>query len=1095
MSIRFITLSLILTFLLGPAAIRPVSSRETLPAFVLRPMSPIQSDSVKQALQAGLEEGERTGSDALGELDQVLLLEPENLVALVAKAKILYERGSLRKAQRVINQALKLNRRHNWGWEIDPIQDKQRAGLIYPVIRTIRAKILSDLARQERSRELSINHQKGAEQTIHRALEWGPTDPWVVHAAVHIIHKRPLWHQRWDKRWQDAEEVAAALLAQEHPPEDRDGQFLYAQILHDLGKYPQARDVLEGYLLKRYPDWPPALKLLEEVRRDLAKPPSTGLEESAAEGSAAWKLEDFQKAVTKAWNEERLGSWLVTQTAEGRPWISASLEWAGSPLWRDTPDDVKIILLLTMTRSISRSREYFSRYKDLIKREAVDRETDPHVRGAAIRGLARWAETEQEQEVVLLAVRRLMDSVDIKELDTRRLADALSHIATRPAIELLERLFNEGRLKPWVTDVRRGWSGDQRVLLFHWTSPRIREPDFELRSSDPPPHFSEEALMRKFWDALASSPDVLREFSDFPDIWRPFVRSRPFWHPLQRAVARSPVAGLEEIPPAFLSYTRDLAERINGEGKFWVKLSPAGFVVDVKISRESEDAAGSFQEPEIDGEYVVMNPESAARAMTKSSGSSDIPLYQINNRRSKMLLAAEPDSLLLLTGTGAFIKISLSDETGTLIEPRNRPKWPLPEKKAAIRGLLEDIGKASGVADFRLVPRVHQGDGEETSGQVEMALADFSGKVRVIVQRDGWVVSHLPIAGPPSESGLEEQVPAGFLSYTMRLAEQINEQKVFHVQLDKKAGFVRKVTLGWGGELEDPTFKVGDERLTWLDLFLQSYALFLLGSDSQSLLLLANHGGFVRVSLNGPVVVLQPDQGFPLSEETFRPFEEPFQLFRGPEVRRLLDSIGQANGLEGFTFAPKAGEEFSGTVSLQLAGGEIIRVIVAKRDWIVSRFPSGASGLEEAPESQVARRIPLEVQEAPILSQAPLVMAQSGLLPEGVLTKFRSWGWRTASLPADLTEAGLIWQVTTQRGESPILVIVEEQLSEAVKRLPAYGRVTAVTLSPELASRSPAQWLISYLADVFRNLPGQFLKLEKLSEAERDEITAYSISL
>ncbi len=326
--------------------------------------------------------------DALGVLDEALRLDPENAHTLVEKASLLDRRRSLRKALQAINRALLIDRRRIRELGIGPIRGRDKSGRIYLVIRTIRARILFHLSQQERDPTQRLHFHRGAENSVKQALQWDPTDPWAVKQAVQIIHRRPVEHESYEQRWEDAQEVAAPLLARVGRGEFReeDDRLSIAQILHDLKWTERMVTFLEETVLPQNPGWPPALKLLSEGKRDLNKP-TAGLEER-------W--------VRVIADDATGGAELVLELAKrGKRALLVSL---------DTPDKLlkryRVIVYNTLARNLSprETRLRTGQVKGSILQpgEWAYLKIDSTLRGNWLDGIIAWTKRLQP-EVILVA--------------------------------------------------------------------------------------------------------------------------------------------------------------------------------------------------------------------------------------------------------------------------------------------------------------------------------------------------------------------------------------------------------------------------------------------------------------------------------------------------------------------------------------------------------------------------------------------------------------------------------------------------------------------------------------------------------------------
>lgn len=367
-------------------------------------------------------------------------------------------------------------------------------------------------------------------------------------------------------------------------------------------------------------------------------------------------------------------------------------------------------------------------------------------------------------------------------------------------------------------------------------------------------------------------------------------------------------------------------------------------------------------------------------------------------------------------------------------------------------------------------------------------------------------------------AGLEE-ASEEFLQVAKGLSSEIEVKRLFDIKL-RDDGTVEELGPAVKIEMFSLSPEGADKEL-WdrFQLGLHYTKVFPLARDENSVLLLAPVAGkFFRFFSNRDVQSMAPD----------------FHVGRTPswkkEGYRLLDAIGKGEGIAHFRWVLRpreAGARYRGVVEMALVKDQkSILASVMAENWLVSY--RSTTGLEEIlgelpgpvaealgenaqapvtwvvvpdtqriPQSVVAMRIPVGKQEAPDRSARPVVLAQAGLLPQGIVDQFRMWNWNVELLPSDLTRERLMEEVDAglKEWEGPLLVVVSGDLEEAVKRLPAYGRVTAVALDPGLAHLLSPNVLLSYLTQTLTNLPGRFLRLESVVQAGLEQTVATATQL
>ncbi len=119
-----------------------------------------------------------------------------------------------------------------------------------------------------------------------------------------------------------------------------------------------------------------------------------------------------------------------------------------------------------------------------------------------------------------------------------------------------------------------------------------------------------------------------------------------------------------------------------------------------------------------------------------------------------------------------------------------------------------------------------------------------------------------------------------------------------------------------------------------------------------------------------------------------------------------------------------------------------------------------------------------------------LVVAQPGLLPADVTFAFLSMGWKVEE-PSDFS--GYI-QREAQKWPGPLFVIAGTGLEEAVRSLQG-GQVTAVLIDEGMGQLLSPKRLLTYLLQVFMDLPGRIIRLEYLIGSGLEEFWAVSTQL
>lgn len=288
------------------------------------------------------------------------------------------------------------------------------------------------------------------------------------------------------------------------------------------------------------------------VHRELRErlPVSAGLEEVKQ-----WDGRDFQRKVMGFEEKRRRGEftsfkvlmeWLHTEIKGGWSWFSAFLEWAESPEWGTLQVWLQRTLLEVFVDQSRRWKQGDSaRTWRIFEQEASHPRRDPSVRSVAILGMARLGQTSEEQAKALKAIQQFLSFLKNRlayKLELERIGKALSEIATRPAIELLVQLAEQHRYTPPISNVKSRWEAEKRVVTLTWQG---RE--FELRSTTTPSWYGpDHQNLKTLSKPLGYSPDLLKEFSQFPAAWKNLASSLPDQHPLRRAMARSSSTGLEE---------------------------------------------------------------------------------------------------------------------------------------------------------------------------------------------------------------------------------------------------------------------------------------------------------------------------------------------------------------------------------------------------------------------------------------------------------------------------------------------------------------------------------------------------------------------
>jgi len=154
------------------------------------------------------------------------------------------------------------------------------------------------------------------------------------------------------------------------------------------------------------------------------------------------------------------------------------------------------------------------------------------------------------------------------------------------------------------------------------------------------------------------------------------------------------------------------------------------------------------------------------------------------------------------------------------------------------------------------------------------------------------------------------------------------------------------------------------------------------------------------------------------------------------------------------------------------------------------------AGLQELPRLVAVQRMSADLDEIPNPSAAPLVITQMKLLPAAILQQMRRGGWVVQSLD-DVGEDGFQGAVAVglEEHEGPVLVIVDTSLQDAVKRLPAYDRVTAVVVDRGMAQLLAPGNLLLFLRHTLTHLPGRFLSLQIFLEVGQEEVFAVADQL
>ena len=193
-------------------------------------------------------------------------------------------------------------------------------------------------------------------------------------------------------------------------------------------------------------------------------------------------------------------------------------------------------------------------------------------------------------------------------------------------------------------------------------------------------------------------------------------------------------AGLEELPPGFLAYQRQLVTKINSEGSFKVEVSSKGFIQRVTLP---------------DG--TTFYDETLA---ISALGTTETEFYK------PVVLGRDSDSLLVLElATGTVIRLTpQSGVQGVDLLVPGEGVFTDPALKGQliqeVEGLLALIGQGGGITSYSITsPGVPTRAGNMGQGAITFDLANDPQPVRVVVSDQGWVITRLP----PTAAGLEEK--------------------------------------------------------------------------------------------------------------------------------------------------------------------------------------------------------------------------------------------------------------------------------------------------------------------------------------------------
>lgn len=193
---------------------------------------------------------------------------------------------------------------------------------------------------------------------------------------------------------------------------------------------------------------------------------------------------------------------------------------------------------------------------------------------------------------------------------------------------------------------------------------------------------------------------------------------------------KTPTAGAEELPQAFLDYERTLAQRMNTEKTYSVTLDDRGFI------RKLTTRTG----------IVLEDTKGPARVLEKYAL---LPRGAVELRGYTVLLGYDSSSIYLSnTDAGSFLQFSSEAFPKEILGVEYPDRMSLQN----VRFLLEQIGKSAGVSHLTFA----HGEGilgePGTQGSVEIHLQG-QGMIRVVVTKEDWIVSPISPA-----AGMEERV-------------------------------------------------------------------------------------------------------------------------------------------------------------------------------------------------------------------------------------------------------------------------------------------------------------------------------------------------
>ena len=195
---------------------------------------------------------------------------------------------------------------------LDVLDRFQAPGFLETEIALVRARALAGLG-----------HDEKALIAIKQALERDPSSFRLYLAGVHLYNSKG--------RWKEAEELAGPALA--IIPEKPIGKKLKAQILHDLGKYPEAFALIQD-ILKDSPNDVSARKFARELRNDLKKGRKNG--KSSSQTLAGHPMSAAAPAPFDSAENVRKRSEPNSYEEEQIPsFVPGSAAWQGSDLKAD----------------------------------------------------------------------------------------------------------------------------------------------------------------------------------------------------------------------------------------------------------------------------------------------------------------------------------------------------------------------------------------------------------------------------------------------------------------------------------------------------------------------------------------------------------------------------------------------------------------------------------------------------------------------------------------------------------------------------------------------------------------------------------------